>query len=539
MASYFVDKDHASASNSNAGTDPAAPWLTIGKANTTLTAGDTVTVGDISDITVQTYAETIQPSSSGSAGNLILYETKSVGVTISFPVLKSGTLTSFGTVIGGPTRTPLNVDGPSSDDFVAGDEFDILFFTTTGNTYSIRTPISADQCHVLGDVTSDESGTDTYDVYESDSTAQGLNVSSKNYIWIQGFTFTQTSGLSFLSSQFCTLARCGTFENRTVTDSVLQLGSSTSCTITQCTLEDEPNSLAAVFGDAVTSALITRCIIRRINGDGIKLTNSTNCIVELSLIGPASVEPGPGHQDGVVFSPGSGHIVRYNTIHSWTQLLYIPIKDQGAGDSDTGYKIYGNLFYNEDYWILSSGICPAFFVDGRTATSVTAGTMEFFSNTIGYLGDTQVAISLLKGAGATMDDFVFRNNIFYETGGDTPADCFSVDAGVTNVDSDYNLFFDCNAYASEGGNSLTSTDPAFISYTRLGGKDFHLQAGSPAISVGDPALTTAVTVPADYLDREGISRVKDSGTLGCYEATGSSPSVARPRAAYVIGGSLQ
>ena len=40
MATYYVDKTSGSANDSNAGTDPNFPWLTIGKACTTMVAGD-------------------------------------------------------------------------------------------------------------------------------------------------------------------------------------------------------------------------------------------------------------------------------------------------------------------------------------------------------------------------------------------------------------------------------------------------------------------------------------------------------------------
>jgi hypothetical protein len=60
---YYVAKN---GSNSNAGTE-AQPWLTIQKAASTLTAGDTVYVK------AGTYREQVKPKNSGTAGNVITY----------------------------------------------------------------------------------------------------------------------------------------------------------------------------------------------------------------------------------------------------------------------------------------------------------------------------------------------------------------------------------------------------------------------------------------------------------------------------------
>ena len=65
---YYVDTDSigGACSESNSGAINQ-PWCTIGKANSELTAGDTVCLRG------GTYAETIQPSNSGSDGNRITY----------------------------------------------------------------------------------------------------------------------------------------------------------------------------------------------------------------------------------------------------------------------------------------------------------------------------------------------------------------------------------------------------------------------------------------------------------------------------------
>ena len=70
-ATYYVDKNHPSASDANAGTAQALPWSTITKANTTLVAGDTVY------IKAGTYTagtnNYVAPVNSGTVSNRITY----------------------------------------------------------------------------------------------------------------------------------------------------------------------------------------------------------------------------------------------------------------------------------------------------------------------------------------------------------------------------------------------------------------------------------------------------------------------------------
>jgi hypothetical protein len=65
-ADFFVDKGNPAASDSNPGTE-ASPWLTIGKANSTLTAGQTVW------IKAGVYTTGIAPANSGTSANRITY----------------------------------------------------------------------------------------------------------------------------------------------------------------------------------------------------------------------------------------------------------------------------------------------------------------------------------------------------------------------------------------------------------------------------------------------------------------------------------
>ncbi len=100
-ATYYVDKHHPSASNSNAGTSTSAPWLTIGKCVSTMVAGDTC------QIRAGTYLEYLTISTSGTAVNRITYRNYP-GET---PIIDgSGTATNQPTVWSQPRLIKINAD---------------------------------------------------------------------------------------------------------------------------------------------------------------------------------------------------------------------------------------------------------------------------------------------------------------------------------------------------------------------------------------------------------------------------------------------
>lgn len=71
MSTYYVNKLHGSANDSNNGTSASTPWLTLGKATSTVAAGDTVYIAGL-------YRETMTWATSGSSGSPItwIFDTK-------------------------------------------------------------------------------------------------------------------------------------------------------------------------------------------------------------------------------------------------------------------------------------------------------------------------------------------------------------------------------------------------------------------------------------------------------------------------------
>ena len=69
---YYVDTNNSTASDSNSGTE-ASPWKTIGKANSTLQAGDTVLIKAGNYPTTSSYTNTVYPSRTGTSLSPITY----------------------------------------------------------------------------------------------------------------------------------------------------------------------------------------------------------------------------------------------------------------------------------------------------------------------------------------------------------------------------------------------------------------------------------------------------------------------------------
>lgn len=70
---YWVDKDHASSSDANAGTSESLPWKTIYKANNTVAAGDIVYIKAASGGYTASTTNFVAPAVSGTAAAKIVY----------------------------------------------------------------------------------------------------------------------------------------------------------------------------------------------------------------------------------------------------------------------------------------------------------------------------------------------------------------------------------------------------------------------------------------------------------------------------------
>lgn len=106
---YYVDKNHRSASNSNTGTSENLPWATIQHAADTMTAGDTTYVK------AGTYSECVSMRTSGSLGN-----------PITFQNYGTDTVTVDGTSCSTSNKPVINwvINGPGYD-YIVWDGIDV------------------------------------------------------------------------------------------------------------------------------------------------------------------------------------------------------------------------------------------------------------------------------------------------------------------------------------------------------------------------------------------------------------------------------
>lgn len=203
-----------------------------------------------------------------------------------------------------------------------------------------------------------------------------------------------------------------------------------------------------------------------------------------------------------------------------------------GGPSTTGIRIYNNIIYRTGLGT-SNECCGKGGNAGRSGIQMTAGLLdgsEIFNNT---LFDNQGDEGQIRLAGKNMKVY---NNIFYV---DT---CFrNTDAGQTGcTDNNGQYFYSLESYLdtstltaknnvwysvvqpprqavpSWDTNPITS-NPNFVDSTNPA-RNFHLQAGSPAIDAG-----TAVSVSRDF---DGTLRPQNGlFDIGAYEYCASNCSV--------------
>jgi len=197
-----------------------------------------------------------------------------------------------------------------------------------------------------------------------------------------------------------------------------------------------------------------------------------NVIHDVGRLGPGEqgcVEPNANwqnHDHGVYHGIGNNVVIRnnvfYNFTHGWAIQRY-----NGNGAVTTGLTIVNNTFAFPNPWR-----------DGHIiiATGVT--------------------------------NLVIANNIFYQP---TTAGVWLDTGGLTNATVSNNISFGAVASTGSGATlsaNLNNTDPQFMN---VGGLDFRVAAGSPAIGAGLP-----LTIVSN--DISGAARPATGGyTIGAYE----------------------
>lgn len=201
------------------------------------------------------------------------------------------------------------------------------------------------------------------------------------------------------------------------------------------------------------------------------LTIERNVIHDVGRFGPGeqgcipSTTVWQNHDHGIYHGVGNNVMIRnnvfYNFTHGWAIQRY-----SGAGATPTGLTIVNNTFAFPNPW-----------------------------------RDGQIIIA----TGTT--NLLIANNVFYQP---TTAGVVFETGGLTNVTVSNNLTYGGTAMTGASGVAVTgnldNTDPLFLS---VGGFDFHVQLGSPAIGAG----MTLSGVPNDF---DGVLRT-GAYTIGAYQ----------------------
>jgi trimeric autotransporter adhesin len=219
----------------------------------------------------------------------------------------------------------------------------------------------------------------------------------------------------------------------------------------------------------------------------------------------------------------SGAIINANTVYACTRGIEVVNYDALIG-TNCGGRISNNVLYG----LGSAG------VDGYGIKSASSKGWDVYHNTWAKGGGTNPKFTHLGGtlAGMTNADWVFRNNIAYDS--TAAARIFSFGSSAEDdstpnylqiiTDSDYNdiiapsgkiaefqhnwhghTFAQWQAENGVDAHSL-NTDPKFTSYA---GNDYTLAADSPCKTAGTPVSILT--------DRLGKARSATTPSMGAYE----------------------
>jgi len=241
-----------------------------------------------------------------------------------------------------------------------------------------------------------------------------------------------------------------------------------------------------------------------INCDGIR-GGGDNTIIEGNDIHSANHGASECHMDALDLGAGEtnrGLIIRNNTIYDFSQLVYI----YGySGSSVENIEIYGNVIYNDKYWTDFGGETQGVFVDARRSTT-SARNIAIHSNTFAWLGYDAVWV---LGVGNNIANVSIRNNILYQAGLNI--------SSVTNLDSDYNVYYQSNSNVGLGPHSFFA-DPKFVNHVRHVAYNLRLQTGSPAVDTGSSSAGTVTSFPTPFTDQDGTLRPANGVyDIGAYE----------------------
>ena len=476
---YYVDKDSigGACSDSAAGTLITAPWCSIGKAASTLAAGDTVY------IRAGTYYEQITPSNSGSPGSPVTYA-RYGGETV---------IIDGSTAITGWSQYSGNVYSASVT-VTPNDKFTAAGYNCTNNYGGLvmQDGVKLNYCMATG-----IGGVDTVGKYfMNDSGGCSAGSPCTLYVYLRDIG---SKGYNPDNYEMRVGVKRNGFDLNNGSDYLIFDG-----------LEIRRSEDNGIHSIGATNITIRNCRFYGHHTTGVYLTAaSDNTLIELN-------EFWDNDHAGIEYWGSSGGMIRRNRFKK---------VDLGNGYGGNGAHIYLGGLGSSGNWVSNTTVENNLAYDTSSNYGSAGGIQIRGNNNTVYHNTVYKSklsgLALVEGANNT-----YKNNIVYNDGSENMgviavfAAAVAAGGNIFSNNDIYTLkatsayywngtFYDTLAAweAASGQSGNISSDPLFVD---LANRDFHLTASSPAVNFG-----VNVGVTTDYA---GATRPVDAEyDIGAYE----------------------
>jgi hypothetical protein len=499
---YYVDNCVTVGNDSNNGTDPSTPWLTINKVNTSsFNPGDSILFRRTC-----TWREKLTVPSSGSAGSPITLGAYGSG---NNPILTPSRLVTSWSLYSE------NIYNASYGTTAFSVWEDSTYLTQVGSLGALTAPgewFIDTTGHLLYIWTLDGSSPSGHTIEAGTSTpsqASAISLTGISYLNIQDLILEKNTATTFglieaTSSSYVVMSRLevryGGYQGYGV-----DFAEGSHNTIQDSLVHDIRND-GVYFRQSSTYDSVLRNTIYNIGQNTDAGDNGAICfggvnglsdygLAESNLIYNVGYSDSQAHNHTIELDRSSFSVVRYNRIHDSVKGGIAVGGVAGAHITDD--SVYNNLIYDINLsYGTHTGQAPGILVSNGERINV-------YNNTIWNVGTTTFSDSLIAvdgTSGQTLDAISVFNNILGPSLGSFRRNLFvGPNPTYTNRTSNNNLFYDAAglvinvlgsnyttlaAYKAgvtpQESNSLNA-DPLFSNLT---GKDFTLQSSSPAIDAG-------------------------------------------------------
>ena len=573
---YYVDA--SGGSDANSGTSPASAWKTVAKVSASkFNAGDRILFKK-----GETWRETLNVPSSGSAGNPITFSSYGSGAN---PLISASDLIVNGWSADGGNRWKSSVSTQPNIVYIngaRGTRVSSASAVTSANTWYW----GSNTLYVYSPANGDPSKYYTAPGIEAGSRQIAIDCNDRTDITIDGFTLRDGNATNFNAG----IVRVGTSVslNVTIKNCLIERGRSvgveaggsskaSNLLIDNCTIQNNGSFAVLYNNDQDNARLLNSQILS--NGWGSKEDNQQTsniqgnlCGVEIGFCNIYNGAPGVAYADdqchGIyVSSPGTGFAyIHDNTISGNTNGAAIKVRQNcyiinnviynnrlegvelgGNGPTDAVYYVVKNRIYAS-----TSGF-PAIseFAKGTGRIS-----LNVFNNTCYKNGVIGAECSIQDN----LDTLRILNNIFYAANGRYGVTVPNI-TGVKLID--YNLYWRDDGGGAPNNKYSTSSTTTLSSWQGMGfdvhgmnvnpklmspTSNFQLNTGSPAIDKGSNAVSlpysgaapdlgaieaggvgnvpptanagndTSITLPANLVKLQGTGKDVD-GTISTYAWT--------------------